>query len=68
MKYSEMDPVQRKLLLEDEESYPLHLTFLGKEGILTMEQVLFLREHEVDFDVDDRQAAAVLGEQAVQRE
>ncbi len=62
MKYSEMSPVQRKLLLEDEESYPLQVTFLGKVGILTMDQVTFLTEHQIDFDVDDRQAAAVLGE------
>ncbi len=67
MKHSEMSPVQRKLLLEDEESYPLRVTFLGKVGLLTMEQVTFLREHQIDFDVDDRQAAAVLGERAERR-
>ncbi len=66
MKYSEMNPAQRKLLLEDEESYPLRVSFLGKVGILTLEQVTFLREHQVDFDVDDHQAAAVLGERAVE--
>ncbi len=66
MKYSEMNRAQRKLL-EDEESYPLRVTFLGKVGILTLEQVIFLREHQVDLDVDDRQAAALLGEPAVEQ-
>jgi len=67
MKYSRMSLEQRKLLLEDPESYPLRVTFLGKTGIITEEQVAFLLENHVDFDVDDRQAAEVLGPEAVQR-
>lgn len=67
MKYSEMTPLQRKILLETEDSYPLRVRFLNKVGILTMGQVQFLKEREVDFDVDDRLAAAVLGEYAVEQ-
>ena len=68
MKHSEMSLLQRKLLLENEESYPLRVAFLGKVGILTRGQVDFLQQHQIDFDVDDRQAAAVLGERAEQRQ
>lgn len=61
MLYSRMSPEQIKKLLDDPESYPLRVEFLGKVGLLTYEELLFLRRHEVDFDVDDRQASAVLG-------
>ncbi len=65
MLYSEMSPEQRKTLLDDPEKYPMKVSFLDKVGILTREELAFLRENGVDFDVDDRQAAEALGEEAV---
>ncbi len=62
MLYSQMSPEQRKILMDDPESYPLRIAFLGKVGILTQEEVAFLRENGVDFDVGDGQAAEALGE------
>jgi len=60
MKYSEMSPVQCQLILEDESSYPLRVRFLGKVGILTRDQVEFLTKNQIDLEVDDHQAAAIL--------
>lgn len=65
MLYSCMSPEQRKTLLDDRENYPMRVRFLGKVGIMTQEELAFLRENEIDFDVDDRGAAAVLGPDAV---
>ena len=67
MKYSQMSPRQRKELLENPDNYPLYVTFLNKTGLLTFEQVAFLREHDVDFDVEDRLAEVVLGRAVVRR-
>ena len=65
MLYSQMSPEQRQALLDNPENYPLHVRFLGKVGIVDYEQVKFLRVNGVDFDVDDRQAAEVLGDAPV---
>ena len=65
MKYSQMTAAQRKVLLEDEDNYPMYVTFLNKIGLVTHQQVAFLIEHGVDFDVDDRLAEALFGEAAV---
>ncbi len=67
MKYSQMSPGQRKELLENPDNYPLYVTFLNKTGLLTFEQVAFLREHDVDFDVEDRLAEVVLGREVVRQ-
>lgn len=64
MKYSQMTPEQRKELLDNPENYPLRVAFLGKVALLTLPEVAFLQRNGVDFDVDDRQVAEILGEQA----
>jgi hypothetical protein len=65
MLYSCMSPEQRKILLDNPESYPMRVCFLGKVGIMTREEMAFLLENGIDFDVDDRAAAEVLGPDAV---
>ena len=62
MRYSEMRDEWRHQLLDDPEIYPLRVTFLGKTGILTMEQVSFMRKNGVDFNVDDDQLLEILEE------
>jgi hypothetical protein len=56
-----MSAEQRRHLLDDAANYPLYVTFLDKTGLLTFEEVHFLREKGVDFDVNDKQAEEVLG-------
>ncbi len=60
MRYTEMTLEQRRALLDDPESYPLRVVFLGKAAILTAEELEFLRRNGVDFDVDERQAEDIL--------
>ncbi len=55
MRYSQMSEEQRHFYLDGIENYPLRVAFLGKRGILTLEEVSFLRGKNVDFDVDDQQ-------------
>ena len=64
MQYSEMTPAQRGALLDDPDVYPLRVTFLGKAAILTREEIAFLRQNGVDFDVDQNQADRILVEAA----
>lgn len=67
MRYAEMTPEEREKLLDDPDNYPLPVTFLGKTGLLSFEAVELLREHEVDFDVDDRPAAEILDPECLAR-
>ncbi|MHB1414519.1 MAG: hypothetical protein ACYC1C_04635 [Chloroflexota bacterium] len=62
MRYSEMSDKLRVQLLDDPENYPFRVSFLGKEGLLTMEELLFLRDNEVDFDISDNQIEAIMAE------
>ena len=62
MRYTQMSPTQRQQLLENPDNYPLRVSFLGKSGLLTYEEVGFLREHAVDFDVDQSQLAELAAE------
>lgn len=62
MRYSQLS-LELRLLLEDPENYPLLVTFLGKRGLLTFEEIAFLRRNGVDFDIDDHQVATLLEEQ-----
>ena len=64
MRYSQMSREQRQQWLGDPQSYPLRVSFLGKEGLLSYGEVAFLREHGVDFEVDDAQIAEIEAEQA----
>ncbi len=65
MLYSQMSREERKIVLDDPRNYPMRVSFLNKVGILCQEEVAFLRENQVDFDVDDSQVAEVLGEETV---
>lgn len=60
MLYSEMSAQQRELLLDNLDNYPLRVSFLGKSGLLSAEGVELLRKHDVDFDLDDRQARSIM--------
>lgn len=62
MKLSKMSAHERMRLLEDEESYPLRVRFLGKVGLLSREEVAFLVNNGVDLELDDRQVREQLGE------
>jgi len=62
VRYSQMSDEQRQQLLDNPEHYPLRVSFLGKVGLLSFEEVELLRQHDVDFDVADRQVAAILEE------
>ncbi len=64
MRYSQMSDQARKMLLDDPEYYPWRVRFLGKGGILCYEEIAFLRQEGVDFDIDDQQASAALRELA----
>ncbi|MCL4464880.1 MAG: hypothetical protein M1401_01245 [Chloroflexi bacterium] len=61
MLYSQMSPAQRQALFDQPENYPFRVSFLGKVGILSQAELDLLRQNGVDFDVDDSQAAEVLG-------
>jgi len=61
MLYSQMSPEQRETLFGDPAHYPFHVNFLGKYGILSEGEISLLREHGIDFDVDDDEVANVLG-------
>ncbi|MGI5861031.1 MAG: hypothetical protein ACOX6T_03130 [Myxococcales bacterium] len=50
MRHSEMNAEQRALL-DDPESYPMRVRFLGKTGTLSFTEVQFLRENGVDFEL-----------------
>ncbi len=60
MKYSHMTAEQKRLLLGNPQNYPWRVTFLGKAGILSYEEIDFLQQQGVDFDLDDRQAEEIL--------
>jgi hypothetical protein len=64
MLYSEMTAEQRAQLLDDPDNYPLRGSFLEKNGLLTPEVVRLLIDRSIDFDVDNRQVASVLGPEA----
>ena len=59
MRYSQMSPEQRALLFDRSENYPLRIHFLGKTGLLSAEAVALLRQHGVEFEVDDKQVEAI---------
>jgi hypothetical protein len=61
MLYSQMSPAQRQTVFDRPENYPFRVSFLGKVGILSPAAVDLLRQSGVDFDVDDAQAATLLG-------
>jgi hypothetical protein len=61
MRYSQMSPEERREVLDVPANYPLRVTFLGKVGLLTFDQVAFLRRHGVDFAVDESQVERLLG-------
>lgn len=54
-----MSPRQRQEILGEKENFPLRATFLGKTGLLSFDEVDFLRQNGVDFDLDDRQLAEI---------
>lgn len=54
MRYSEMSEVQRRQILDNHENYPLGVRFLNKAGLLTYEELDFLRRNGVDFEVSQR--------------
>lgn len=62
MRYSEMSDELRVQLLDDPDNYPFRVRFLGKEGLLSMEELLFLRDNEVDFDISDAQIEEISAE------
>lgn len=65
MRYSQMNDEARKLLLDNPDEYhSWKVSFLGKTGILSYEEIAFLRQEGVDFDIDDEQASVALGELA----
>lgn len=64
MRYSQMSQEQRQQWLDDPQSYPLRISFLGKEALLSRPEVSFLREQGVDFELDDAQIAEIEAEQA----
>ena len=60
MRFSELSPEERGVLLQEADNFPLRVTFLGKIGLLTREELDLLQAHGVDFDVDDHQVAEIL--------
>lgn|GEM_PF-5770993 len=68
MRYSQMSEEQRHQLLDDAEHYPLRVSFLSKQALLSQGEVAFLRRNGVDFDVDDAQIAEIQAELAEEGE
>ncbi len=65
MRYSDMTADQRRVLLDDPERYPLRVIFLGKAAILSYEELAFLRQRGVDFEIDRKQAEEAFLEKGV---
>ncbi len=57
-----MSEEQRHFFLDNPENYPVRVAFLGKRGLLTSQELRFLRGKGVDFDVDDHQIAEMEAE------
>jgi hypothetical protein len=55
MRYSELTGDDR-CALDDPATYPRYVRFLGKEALLGYEELRFLRDHGIDFEIGPEEA------------